>query len=135
MKNRQSIFASLCIFFLLCLLSVFIVRGLGKKLGFQPKMHRLSVIHTFLWYLIYGHPQKYSTDDQSTSQAPDNPTNSDPADGSLAPKTADLNSSNLAATPFTDEEEGLKDDSKPAQSESDMNGKRELCVITFHFIS
>lgn len=88
-------------------------------------MHRLSVIHTFLWYLIYGHPQKYSTDNQSTSQASDNPNNSDPADESVAPKT-----SNLGATPFTDEEEGLKDDSKPACSESDMKGKRELSVRT-----
>nr|XP_057921258.1 general transcription factor 3C polypeptide 1-like [Doryrhamphus excisus] len=32
------------------------VRGLGKTLGFQPKMHRLRVFHTFLWYVIYDHP-------------------------------------------------------------------------------
>ncbi|XP_061684650.1 general transcription factor 3C polypeptide 1 [Syngnathoides biaculeatus] len=32
------------------------VRGLGKTLGFQPKMHRLRVLHTFLWYVIYDHP-------------------------------------------------------------------------------
>lgn len=32
------------------------VPGLGRSLGFQPKMPRLRVIHMFLWYLIYGHP-------------------------------------------------------------------------------
>ncbi|XP_049576540.1 general transcription factor 3C polypeptide 1 isoform X1 [Syngnathus scovelli] len=33
-----------------------LVRGLGKALGFQPKMHRLRVLHSFLWYVIYDHP-------------------------------------------------------------------------------
>lgn len=32
------------------------VPGLGRSLGFLPKMPRLRVVHTFLWYLIYGHP-------------------------------------------------------------------------------
>lgn len=109
-------------------LSLVIVRGLGKKLGFQPKMHRLSVIHSFLWYLIYGHPQKYSTDNQPPSQAPDNPNNSDPADESVAPTSTDVSLSNLGVTPVTDEEEGLKDDSKPACPESDMKGERGLSV-------
>nr|XP_044987786.1 general transcription factor 3C polypeptide 1 [Jaculus jaculus] len=33
-----------------------IVPGLGRSLGFLPKMPRLRVMHTFLWYLVYGHP-------------------------------------------------------------------------------
>ncbi|XP_072568646.1 general transcription factor 3C polypeptide 1 [Paramormyrops kingsleyae] len=33
-----------------------IVPGLGRSLGFQPKMPRLRQVHQFLWYLIYGHP-------------------------------------------------------------------------------
>ncbi|XP_021567113.1 general transcription factor 3C polypeptide 1 [Carlito syrichta] len=33
-----------------------IVPGLGRSLGFLPKMPRLRVVHMFLWYLIYGHP-------------------------------------------------------------------------------
>nr|XP_019610233.1 PREDICTED: general transcription factor 3C polypeptide 1 isoform X2 [Rhinolophus sinicus] len=33
-----------------------VVPGLGRSLGFLPKMPRLRVVHTFLWYLIYGHP-------------------------------------------------------------------------------
>uniref|UniRef100_A0A7N8Y830 General transcription factor IIIC subunit 1 n=1 Tax=Mastacembelus armatus TaxID=205130 RepID=A0A7N8Y830_9TELE len=31
--------------------------------GFQPKMHRLRVVHNFLWYLIYGHPLSHSSTD------------------------------------------------------------------------
>ncbi|KAM9314246.1 general transcription factor 3C polypeptide 1 [Pholidichthys leucotaenia] len=46
------------------------VQGLSKVFGFQPKMHRLRVIHNFLWYLIYGHPLRQ----QSTSSAPDSKT-------------------------------------------------------------
>ncbi|XP_012587099.1 PREDICTED: general transcription factor 3C polypeptide 1 [Condylura cristata] len=33
-----------------------VVPGLGRSLGFLPKMPRLRTIHMFLWYLIYGHP-------------------------------------------------------------------------------
>ncbi|KAM6155909.1 general transcription factor 3C polypeptide 1 [Rhynchocyon petersi] len=36
-----------------------VVPGLGRSLGFLPKMPRLRVIHVFLWYLIYGHPEGY----------------------------------------------------------------------------
>ncbi|XP_053220047.1 general transcription factor 3C polypeptide 1 isoform X3 [Podarcis raffonei] len=32
------------------------VPGLGRSLGFLPKMPRLKVAHLFLWYLVYGHP-------------------------------------------------------------------------------
>uniref|UniRef100_A0A672YIJ2 Uncharacterized protein n=1 Tax=Sphaeramia orbicularis TaxID=375764 RepID=A0A672YIJ2_9TELE len=40
------------------------MKGLGKSLGFQPKMHRLRVVHNFLWHMIYGHPLRNSS--QST---------------------------------------------------------------------
>ncbi|KAM9792810.1 general transcription factor 3C polypeptide 1 [Neosynchiropus ocellatus] len=30
------------------------VPGLGRSLGFQPKMHRLHIVHAFLWYVVYG---------------------------------------------------------------------------------
>ncbi|KAH0503001.1 General transcription factor 3C polypeptide 1 [Microtus ochrogaster] len=33
-----------------------IVPGLGRSIGFLPKMPRLRVMHLFLWYLVYGHP-------------------------------------------------------------------------------
>uniref|UniRef100_A0A8C3IT32 Ral transcription factor IIIC subunit 1 n=1 Tax=Chrysemys picta bellii TaxID=8478 RepID=A0A8C3IT32_CHRPI len=32
------------------------VPGLGRSLGFLPKMPRLRMVHIFLWYLVYGHP-------------------------------------------------------------------------------
>ncbi|XP_045078682.1 general transcription factor 3C polypeptide 1 [Coregonus clupeaformis] len=37
-----------------------IVPGLSKTLGFQPKMPRLRLTHTFLWYLTYGHPLRHT---------------------------------------------------------------------------
>ncbi|KAM5227701.1 general transcription factor 3C polypeptide 1 [Ctenodactylus gundi] len=36
-----------------------VVPGLGRSLGFLPKMPRLRMVHMFLWYLIYGHPASY----------------------------------------------------------------------------
>ncbi|XP_011288864.2 general transcription factor 3C polypeptide 1 isoform X2 [Felis catus] len=36
-----------------------VVPGLGRSLGFLPKMPRLRVVHMFLWYLIYGHPASH----------------------------------------------------------------------------
>ncbi|XP_075035962.1 general transcription factor 3C polypeptide 1 [Mixophyes fleayi] len=33
-----------------------IVPGLGRSLGFLPKMPRLKITHIFLWYIVYGHP-------------------------------------------------------------------------------
>ncbi|XP_077094311.1 general transcription factor 3C polypeptide 1 isoform X3 [Siphateles boraxobius] len=37
-----------------------LVPGLGRSLGFQPKMPRLRIVHSFLWFLIYGHPIRRS---------------------------------------------------------------------------
>ncbi|XP_041790222.1 general transcription factor 3C polypeptide 1 [Chelmon rostratus] len=124
------------------------VRGLGKTLGFQPKMHRLRAIHSFLWYLIYGHPCEHnSNDSNSTSQTPANPNSSDPenrekqnledaqnstntdgqtqscesaADGSVDPQTADSTLSNSHVTSSGDDGEELKDKPAPGLSESDM---------------
>uniref|UniRef100_A0A8D2NEK8 Ral transcription factor IIIC subunit 1 n=1 Tax=Zonotrichia albicollis TaxID=44394 RepID=A0A8D2NEK8_ZONAL len=47
------------------------VPGLGRSLGFLPKMPRLRMVHMFLWYLIYGHPlnetrQKGGNDGEKT---------------------------------------------------------------------
>ncbi|KAG1960129.1 general transcription factor 3C polypeptide 1 [Pimephales promelas] len=38
-----------------------LVPGLGRSMGFQPKMHRLRIVHSFLWFLIYGHPMRRSS--------------------------------------------------------------------------
>uniref|UniRef100_UPI00358F88C2 general transcription factor 3C polypeptide 1-like isoform X2 n=1 Tax=Myxine glutinosa TaxID=7769 RepID=UPI00358F88C2 len=32
-----------------------IVPGHGRDLGFQAKMPRLRTLHTFIWYIVYGH--------------------------------------------------------------------------------
>ncbi|XP_051878324.1 general transcription factor 3C polypeptide 1 [Pristis pectinata] len=46
-----------------------IVPGLGRSLGFLPKMPRLRLVHMFLWYLIYGHPLQEAPKDSATSIA------------------------------------------------------------------
>ncbi|CAI9600526.1 unnamed protein product [Staurois parvus] len=33
-----------------------IVPGLGRTLGYLPKMPRLKITHFYLWYIVYGHP-------------------------------------------------------------------------------
>uniref|UniRef100_A0AAQ4P112 B-block binding subunit of TFIIIC domain-containing protein n=1 Tax=Gasterosteus aculeatus aculeatus TaxID=481459 RepID=A0AAQ4P112_GASAC len=60
------------------------VRGLGKTLGFQPKMHRLQVVHSFLCHVIYGHPAiNDPTDVRPAARTPADASGSDakaPAD-------------------------------------------------------
>ncbi|XP_070828041.1 general transcription factor 3C polypeptide 1 [Chaetodon trifascialis] len=122
------------------------VRGLGKTLGFQPKMHRLRVVHNFLWYLIYGHPCKHSSpDSNSANQTPANPPSCDPdsqekqqdvkddtntegqtqssesaAGVSEDPQTAESTLTNLDVTSSGDDEEELQDKSALSRSEPDM---------------
>ncbi|MCJ8748294.1 hypothetical protein PDJAM_G00163090 [Pangasius djambal] len=50
-----------------------IVPGLSRSLGYQPKMPRFRVVHTFLWYLIYGHPLNASrpSDPSAPTVTPD----------------------------------------------------------------
>ncbi|KAK9981877.1 hypothetical protein ABG768_001400 [Culter alburnus] len=60
-----------------------LVPGLGRSMGFQPKMPRLRIVHSFLWYLIYGHPIRRSG---PADPASDSPAQSDPealADGQM----------------------------------------------------
>nr|XP_033818904.1 general transcription factor 3C polypeptide 1 isoform X2 [Geotrypetes seraphini] len=53
-----------------------IVPGLGRSLGFLPKMPRLKVVHTFVWYIVYGHSlcnpqqQKLAQDKERTDNKP-----------------------------------------------------------------
>ncbi|KAG2455444.1 TF3C1 factor, partial [Polypterus senegalus] len=42
-----------------------IVPGLGRSLGFLPKMPRLKLVHIFLWYLINEHPLRKNYEDNS----------------------------------------------------------------------
>uniref|UniRef100_A0AAR2KJI1 B-block binding subunit of TFIIIC domain-containing protein n=1 Tax=Pygocentrus nattereri TaxID=42514 RepID=A0AAR2KJI1_PYGNA len=46
----------------LMLLFVYIpVPGLSRSLGFQPKMPRFRMVHSFLFYLMYDHPFRQTT--------------------------------------------------------------------------
>uniref|UniRef100_A0A667WLC2 Ral transcription factor IIIC subunit 1 n=1 Tax=Myripristis murdjan TaxID=586833 RepID=A0A667WLC2_9TELE len=96
-------------------LSVFFtVKGLSRTLGFQPKMHRLRVIHNFLWYLIYGHPLKRSSPGSQTLtdtnpgslEKPSNPSNSGPDKDVHNTKNTEkqTQSSKNPASIFVDEE-------------------------------
>uniref|UniRef100_A0A8D2ZF46 General transcription factor 3C polypeptide 1 n=1 Tax=Scophthalmus maximus TaxID=52904 RepID=A0A8D2ZF46_SCOMX len=117
------------------------VRGLGKSLGFQPKMHRLRVVHTFLWYVIYGHPLKHnSTGSHPTSEPLANPHSSDPeAKHPDNHEKTDLKDTNKSTTAIGDaqssqtadsrvtlldvasgDEAEQKDESTPDQSQSDI---------------
>ncbi|XP_033480322.2 general transcription factor IIIC subunit 1 [Epinephelus lanceolatus] len=102
------------------------VRGLGKTFGFQPKMHRLRLVHNFLWYLIYGHPLRHnSPDSHSTSETPADIHSSDadakPPDNHGA-QTADSTLCNLDTPSSSGDEEEVeqKDKVTPGPSQSDM---------------
>ncbi|XP_072839107.2 general transcription factor 3C polypeptide 1 isoform X1 [Pogona vitticeps] len=58
------------------------VAGLGRSLGFLPKMPRLRTTHLFLWYLVYGHPQQRR---EGVSAEPTTSTRQDPEPSSGAP--------------------------------------------------
>uniref|UniRef100_UPI00398EFA82 general transcription factor 3C polypeptide 1 isoform X2 n=1 Tax=Pristiophorus japonicus TaxID=55135 RepID=UPI00398EFA82 len=44
-----------------------IVPGLGRSLGFLPKMPRLRLVHMFLWYIVYEHPLRKTPETVATS--------------------------------------------------------------------
>ncbi|XP_066432234.1 general transcription factor 3C polypeptide 1 [Eleutherodactylus coqui] len=44
-----------------------IVPGLGRTLGFLPKMPRLKITHMFLWYIVYGHPFRKTQEQNITA--------------------------------------------------------------------
>uniref|UniRef100_A0A1A7X0R7 General transcription factor IIIC, polypeptide 1, alpha 220kDa n=1 Tax=Iconisemion striatum TaxID=60296 RepID=A0A1A7X0R7_9TELE len=91
------------------------VPGLGKRLGFQPKMQRLRAIHTFLWYLIYGHPLKNSpTELKSANKTSVDPNSSSSdtrlPDGQAQPDPKETESSDVSKRDksLRDEEELLE---------------------------
>lgn len=49
------------------------VPGLGRTLGYLPKMPRLKITHIYLWYIVYGHPllklQQQKTPDSKPSSS------------------------------------------------------------------
>lgn len=67
-----------------------IVPGLSRSLGYQPKMPRFRMVHTFLWYLIYGHPQNKSrpSDPNASTVTPDSEVTPGVQDIPQSPSTA-----------------------------------------------
>lgn len=125
-------------------ISFFLVRGLGKTFGFQPKMYRLRVVHTFLHYLIYDHPVKdNSAGSDSTSETPADLHSSDPDAShpdthekldpngtqssenaaSVEQQTANPTLSNLDVA-SGDEGEEQKKKLTPGHTQSDMKGEK-----------
>lgn len=105
-------------------------------MGFLPKMPRLRVIHTFIWYLLYGHTHKDNTaappvDNQSSpgpteepvdknieSASPDQDVPSTPVDNNAESVSPDQD---MSSTPGADVKT-LKEESKSTAAESDLKG-------------
>lgn len=111
-----------------CPTSALVVRGLGKKVGFLPKMPRLRVIHTFIWYLLYGHRQKNNTAPPSA----DNRDSPGPAKEHVDGNAQTSSGRNESASPDQDETsspledaDAPKDESKSGPVESEVKGECE----------
>lgn len=99
-------------------------------------MIRLRVVHSFLWYLMYGHPLRDNpTEALSASQSPAEPSSSDPGSsdpGAGLPESQAKQDETSNPPPIDEglgDEDGLQgDQSKPDQSDADMKGKSvSLC--------
>lgn len=103
--------------------SLLAVRGLGKKMGFQPKMPRLRVVHSFLWFLAYGHSQKHSPDASRSGEGPTSST--DPPTGSAASPAGDCIQLEAEEKSAGDQEEKAEKD----DSECRHTGERgDICI-------
>lgn len=98
-------------------------------MGFQPKMPRLRVVHSFLWYLVYGHSPKRTPADCQTEDGPN--TSCDPASASVASPADDCIQSELDEKVAGDEEEkGEKDDSKARNT----GEKVDIDIFSFMYV-
>lgn len=106
-------------------------------MGFLPKMPRLRVIHTFIWYLLYGHTQKDNTaappvgnqsspgpseepvDKNIESPSPDQDMTSAPMANSTESASPDQDVTSSAGADI----KALKEESKSGKTESDLKGE------------
>ncbi|XP_024115457.1 general transcription factor 3C polypeptide 1 [Oryzias melastigma] len=95
------------------------VRGMAKSYGYQPKMCRLRVLHTFLWHVIYGHPLLNTPPDAECAAETTQLNESDLDGSNLKPEdnTETSGASSLYETLGEEEEELTNDQLNP---ESDM---------------
>ncbi|KAM4595765.1 general transcription factor 3C polypeptide 1 [Fundulus diaphanus] len=97
-----------------------IVPGLGKTFGYQPKMIRLRAIHSFLWYLIYGHPlREIPSEPVSANQTPAEPVGSDP-DAKLPESQAKQDEGENKTSNLSLIDEGSGDEDGPQSDPSDF---------------
>lgn len=94
-------------------------------------MHRLRVIHNFLWYLLYERPLQQASSEEQDPCKPgggsrdtdgQTQTSENVTAGSVDPKTSD---SALEAAPSGEGEEELRNKPKPAHAPLDLTGERE----------
>lgn len=116
----------------LSLYHVFLVSGLGKTFGYQPKMCRLRVLHTFIWHVIYGHPLLNDPPDaECTAEATElnksslHGSNPEPQNKPTQGETSGV--ADLDKT-LGDEEELPNDQANPGPSESNMKGVGTVCL-------
>ncbi|XP_076997566.1 general transcription factor 3C polypeptide 1 isoform X2 [Tamandua tetradactyla] len=95
-----------------------IVPGLGRSLGFLPKMPRLRVIHMFLWYLIYGHP--------------DSNTVEKPGGSERRPGKQELSRTGVQPTSGSDLEASSNAPSKDSQEGTSWEAEVELAAETVY---
>ncbi|XP_035993309.1 general transcription factor 3C polypeptide 1 [Fundulus heteroclitus] len=96
------------------------VPGLGKTFGYQPKMIRMRAIHSFLWYLIYGHPlREIPPEPVSANQTPAEPVGSDP-DAKLPESQAKQDEGENKTSNLSLIDEGSGDEDGPQSDPSDF---------------
>lgn len=96
-------------------MSALLVRGLGKRVGFLPKMPRLRVIHTFIWYLLYGHTQQHDAAAPSADSQHGPGPAGEPGDNSAESASPDQD---VTSSPV-EEADALKDE----RERSDVKGE------------
>ncbi|XP_053550449.1 general transcription factor 3C polypeptide 1 isoform X2 [Bombina bombina] len=67
-----------------------IVPGLGRTLGYLPKMPKLKVTHMFLWYIVYGHPLHKNPQQSFPCENPLSSSNTQGAHDDQTPVTAQM---------------------------------------------
>lgn len=98
------------------------VRGLSRSLGYQPKMHRLRLIHNFIWFVIYGHPlRRNSGSAQTPTQSPTETNASHADDAATHTDTQEVLESSNPSLSVTD-----SSDSKEANDPQNTDGQTSM---------
>ncbi|KAL7845111.1 hypothetical protein AOLI_G00233030 [Acnodon oligacanthus] len=86
-----------------------IVPGLSRSLGFQPKMPRFRMVHSFLFYLIYDHPFRQTAfNDPSLATDPTLTITADSEGNPATPSSGTERDGNAENPPTPAEDEQFK---------------------------